>query len=468
MEIDGSQLLAALALVERELVLFAGTFFIIGALDDLGVDFAWAWLRLTGRARTARVETAIARDAALSGPVAVIIPAWREAAVIGTTVRHMLAAWPHAEMRLYVGTYRNDAATIAAVQRAAGGDPRLRLIVHSAFGPTTKADCLNRLYRAIAQDEAREAARTRMVVMHDAEDMVHPAALALLDRALDSAEFVQLPVLPAIPADGQFIAGHYADEFAEAHAKAMVVRSALGAGLPGAGVGCAIDRMALERVARAAGRHGAPFAADSLTEDYELGLSIAQGGGRTMFLRARDESGRLVATSSYFPAELADAVRQKTRWLHGIAFQGWDRLGWARSARELWMRLRDRRGPFTALVLAAAYALLIVSGILMLAGFAGADRPYRLDPVAETIVAVNLVFFAWRALNRFAFTAREYGLAQGLLALARIPIANIIAIIAARRAMAAYWRTLRGGPAIWDKTEHFDHPAISWAGEAYK
>lgn len=461
MQIDGSSALALLAMLEHELVLFAGTFFIIFALDDLGVDFTYLWLRLTGRAGSHDVDASRAVHEPLKGTAAIMIAAWQEAPVIGTTVRHMLEAWPQADLRVYVGVYRNDIATMEAARAAADGDRRLRLVVHDAIGPTTKADCLNRLYRALCLDEDRTQDRMRMVVVHDAEDMVHPAALTVLDHALNRAEFVQLPVLPEIPAGSHFVSGHYADEFAEAHGKSMVVRSALGTGLPGAGVGCAIDRTSLMRLARSAGRHDAPFATDSLTEDYELGLSIAEQGGRSLFLRARDGEGRLVATRSYFPAELGDAVRQKTRWLHGIALQGWDRMGWTGNAAESWMRLRDRRGPLTAIVLAAAYALLLVSGVVMLAGWLGGERPYYLGPVAETLVAVNLALFAWRALNRMAFTAREYGWVEGLLSLARLPLANIIAIIAARRAIAAYWRVLRGAPIVWAKTTHAHHPARS-------
>lgn len=459
MQFEEYALLSWLAWLEYELVLFAGTFFIVGALDDVAVDLVWFWLRVTGRAKTRKLSDDGLRHLPLSGPAAVLIPAWQEAAVIGSTIRHMSRAWPDYDMRIYVGCYGNDPATIAAVNNAAADEPRVRLIVSRDHGPTTKADCLNRLYTALSDDEEHEGYRYRMVVMHDAEDMVHPAALTLLDRAIEEAEFVQLPVLPVLPRGSHWIAGHYADEFAEAHGKAMVVRCAIGAGLPGAGVGSAIDRTALMRLTRAAGRHDTPFAADSLTEDYELGLSISEQGGRTMFLRARDECGDLIATRSYFPDRLDKAVRQKTRWLHGIALQGWDRMGWVGSPRELWMRLRDRRGPFTALVLCAAYILLIVTAVLTIGDLFGFGRPYHLSHTAETIVLINLALFAWRAINRFAFTAREYGLIEGILAVIRIPVANVIAIIAARRAVVSYWKTLRGQPVVWDKTDHDTHPA---------
>ncbi|MFX7768468.1 glycosyltransferase family 2 protein, partial [Acinetobacter baumannii] len=80
----------------------------------------------------------------------------------------------------------------------------------------------NRLYGALRDDEARQAFRARGIVLHDAEDMVHPAGLMLLDRGLDEADFVQLPVRPEPQAASRWVGGHYCDEFAESHAKAMV------------------------------------------------------------------------------------------------------------------------------------------------------------------------------------------------------------------------------------------------------
>ena len=51
----------------------------------------------------------------------------------------------------------------------------------------------------------------------------------------------------------------------------------VGAGLPGAGVGCAIDREVLAILAERSG--GEAFSSGSLTEDYELGLEVAADGG---------------------------------------------------------------------------------------------------------------------------------------------------------------------------------------------
>jgi adsorption protein B len=447
-----------LTLVEHELLLFAGVFFLVGLVDELVLDGAWVWLRLTGRARTLHIRRESHRRAALAGPAAVLIPAWQEDRVLATTIAHALRAWPQPLLRIYVGCYCNDPETAEAVMRGSGGDARVRLVVHGREGPTTKADCLNRLYAAMEADERRSGRRFRMVLQHDAEDMVDPAALGLLDTALDRADFIQLPVLPEPQPASRWVGSHYCEEFAEAHGKVMVVRGGLGAALPAAGVGCAFSRELLGVMAAEMGT-GGPFAIDSLTEDYELGLRVKTHGGRAWFLRARGEDGRLVATRACFPPTLPQAVRQKARWTHGIALQGWDRLGWGSDAAERWMRLRDRRGPLAALVLFTAYVLLVVAGLLWLAERLGFRIPWEPSGAMAAILWANLASVVWRSAMRFAFTAREYGWAEGLRAVLRLPHANVIAIMAGRRALAAYVASLFGVRPNWEKTVHDAHPA---------
>ncbi|WP_179504234.1 MULTISPECIES: glycosyl transferase family protein [unclassified Sphingomonas] len=460
-----------LDMLQRELLLFAAVWLAIGACEEWGIDALWAWLRATGRTRTAHLPQGWAARAdwhargahggALRGVAAVFVPAWAEAPVVATMVEHCLAAWPHADLRLYVGCYRNDPETLAAVMRSAH-DPRLRIVVHDRDGPTTKADCLNRLYAALLADEARSGARVRSVIVHDAADMVHPGALGLLDAALDHADFVALPVRPEPQPGSRWIAGHYCDEFAEYQAKTMVVRGWLGGGLPAAGVGCAIARPAIAAMAALgadAGGRGGPFAADSLTENYEFGLALAEIGCTSRFLLVRDEAGQLIATRKFFPARLDAALRQKTRWMHGIALQGWDRMGWRASLPDLWMRLRDRRGPMVAMVLAVVYALLVLTPILSLARSHGLVPVHRRDPAVTALLVFDGVAIAWRMALCALFTAREYGLAEGLRAIVRIPLRHAIAIVAARRAVTAYLATLNTGTVTWDHTAHCAVPA---------
>ncbi|MBD2842637.1 glycosyl transferase family protein [Erythrobacter rubeus] len=465
MALWGFDLWQWLALLQHELLLFAGVFFLIGALDDLAIDFTWVWLKLTGRAKTREVDRDALRCRELHGAAAIFIPAWSEAEVIGDTIDYTLGVWPQSNLRLYVGCYRNDPATIAAVMRAAQGDERLRIVIHDREGPTTKADCLNRLYDAMRDDERRMGGHFASVIFQDAEDMVDPAGLGLLDEAIEEgADFAQLPVEPMQQARSRWLGSHYCEEFAEAHAKAMVVRGELGAGLPGAGVGCAVSRGALRKLCRKRA-DGHPFSSGSLTEDYELGLGVSEAGGVCRFVRARGKDGLLIATRAYFPSKLGHVVRQKTRWVHGIALQGWDRVGWSSGFVETWMRARDRRGPLAALVLVIGYSLLALTAISWLAIALGFAEPVALSPLLKWLLIANFAAFIWRAAFRFGFNAREYGAAEGLMAVLRIPVSNVISIMAGRRAVAAYWKTLLGKAIEWDKTPHTAHPARTAAAE---
>ncbi|MDZ4275723.1 MAG: hypothetical protein U0995_06785, partial [Erythrobacter sp.] len=98
---------------------------------------------------------------------------------------------------------------------------------------------------------------------------------------------------------------------------------------------------------------------------------------------------------------------------------------------------------------------------------AGLTRPVPLTPLLEALLIANVAAFAWRVGMRFTFTAREYGWREGALAILRLPLGNVIAIIAGRRAVLAYAATLGGRTAVWDKTEHEVHPAqLGLAGSA--
>ena len=297
-------------------------------------------------------------------------------------------------------------------------------------------------------EEAGTGVKVKAVVLHDAEDVVHSAELPLFDALVERHDLVQLPVVPLVDRTSRFVSGHYLDEFTEAHGKELVVRAAIGAGLPSAGVGCAISREALAALAAS---RGAPFDPDSLTEDYELGLRLRMLGRRAAFVRIPAGPGRpIVATREYFPATLDAAVAQKARWMTGIALAGWDRLGWSGGLAERWMRLRDRQSLFAALVLAAAYLALILFALLLATGWLGGPPLPPFGPVLNALVAVNSALLLWRLGMRFGFVAAAHGWREGIRSLPRTVTANIIAMMAARRALGRYL----SGRSQWDKTAH--------------
>lgn len=441
-----------------ELLLFAAVGILLGGLDDLLVDLLYGvrrlWRGLTVYRRFRRMNAADLPPAGQGGMLAVLIPAWDESLVIDAMLRHTLRAWAADRIHLFVGCYPNDPATIGAVARVALGEGagRLTLVVTRRPGPTTKADCLNQLWSAVERWEEERGEAALAIVLHDAEDVVHPDAARLMAALVPRFALVQLPVLPLTASGSRWISGHYCDEFAEAHGKALLVREALGAALPSAGVGCAFRRAEFAAMARSRG--GLPFDPGSLTEDYELGLRIGEAGGRGILVRMRDARGQLIATREYFPDTLSAAVAQKARWMVGIALAGWDRLGWHGTLGESWMRLRDRRALLAALVLLAAYTGALLT---LLVWVADGLMPRVVEPLApwrQQLFAACALLLGWRLLVRALFVWRAYGLAEALRSVPRTVLANAISLLAARRALGRYVGQLRGATPVWDKTAH--------------
>jgi len=452
-------LAAGLVALHREILLFVVVGLAIGGLDDALVDLLFmvrrCWRNLAIYARHPRMTTATLPASSKPGRIAIFIPAWREADVIGHMLRHALTRWPDDDYRIFVGLYPNDPDTIEAIAPVAVGEPRIIVGINPRPGPSTKADCLNVLWRAMLAEEARRGEPFKAVVLHDAEDVVHGDEIRLFDFMIDRFALVQLPVLP-LPGRGTWlaraIANHYGDEFAENHGKALTVREALGASIPSAGVACAFERQMLGRLSDPV--HGGPFDPSSLTEDYEAGLRIANMGGRGVFVRMRDRTGALVATREYFPDTIRAAVRQKARWMVGISLAGWDRMGWHGGPAEWWMRIRDRRATMAALVLFAAYSALILWGLITALGLIVPLSLPPLSPVIEALLWLNMGLMVWRTIMRALFVGQAYGWRHGLMAIPRTVVANYIAILAARRAVFLYGKSLLGKPLSWDKTQH--------------
>lgn len=438
--------------IARETMLFAAVGFLIGGIDDLAIDLIW-FARLARARFGAPLSVARLTPAAAQGRLAIFVAAWRESHVIAPMLTAALARFDHPDYRIYVGAYPNDPATIDAIAGVAERDDRVRLVIGANPGPTTKADNLNAVWRALVSDDAASGTRTRAIVIHDAEDVVDPGELAVYDALLGDHAVVQIPVVPLIDDGARLVSGHYADEFAESHMKTLVVRAALGAGLPLAGVGCAIRMDALETIAAA---HGQPFDSTSLTEDYEIGLQLGTMGLSACFARVRHDDGSLVAVRAYFPSTIRAAVAQKARWMTGIALAGWDRIGWGRpfDLREHWMRMRDRRAPIAVVVLATAYSALACWSLSWALHGVTKTPPPNTDGTVATLLMINAGLLGWRMAMRAAITTRLYGWREGAWSIPRVLIANYIALLAAKRALAGYLRTLNGAPPRWDKTDH--------------
>jgi adsorption protein B len=443
-------MITTLALVQlllaEALLLVAGGLALLG-LDDALADLAW--LALAMRRRLPGVIDVPAATALPPGGFAVFVPAWDESAVIGHMLALLRARWGDADYRVFVGLYPNDAAGLAVVTALA--DRHVEPVVNAAPGPTTKADCLNQCWLAMQAVEAARGQRFAAVVLHDAEDVVPAGELALFALHLPGHAMVQVPVRPLPDRASPLVAGHYIDEFAQAHGAALPVRQAMGAAVPSAGVGTAIERQFLELIAAAQGN--APFDAGTLTEDYELGHRLAAMGGRACFVAGRHR-GQPIRVEEHFPAEFRAAVRQKARWLLGIALAGWDRLGWRGSLANRWWLWRDRKGPLAALLALAGYALALA---LLLEWLGRRWLPLPPLPLGRPLLVLlwlNWGLLIWRLGWRTGWTWRAEGGAEAALAVPRALVGNVINAVAAGQALRRYIGMLAGGRLVWDKTRH--------------
>jgi adsorption protein B len=439
-----SALLAALA---REGLLVCGLLILANGIDDLAMDAMYPAALLARR----RLPPSRARLR-----FAILVPAWDEAAVIGPMLRRLLGTLDHPDFRVFVGVYPNDPATRAAV--LAVEDPRVLLVTTDAGGPTTKAHCLNCLWRVARAGDG--PGRFDAIVLHDAEDVLHPDELSVFEAALVDAAMVQIPVLPLVDRPEALVAGHYLDEFAQSHAKDMVVRSAFGAPLPSAGVGTALRLDAVERLE---GPDHAPFDPASLTEDYEIGYRLAALGLASRMVRVR-RRGTLVAVGEHFPDTLDAAVRQKSRWLTGIALAGWDRIGWRSGLIVGWLLFRDRKGIGTALLAIGGYAVLglvllhwLTSNLVQQDLGIAREPLLRADRHGFTIALLSLstLLLVWRLILRAGFTWQAAGPIQAMLSIPRAPVGNLVNALAALRAMRRFEADLATGRApAWEKTQH--------------
>lgn len=469
-----------LALTIYYLVWFVAVVTLISSVDDLIPDIIYVWRYAASRLRSRRISPdqlagppVVATDeieeadllAPPEKPVALLIPAWHEAGVIGAMLENTIRTLRYSSYHVFVGTYPNDAETGDEVSTVCSRYPQVHRVICADPGPTSKADCLNNVLSAILLWEKDNGTRFEIFAQHDSEDVVHPLSLKLYNVALPAAAMVQIPVFALEMDWKEFTGCHYIDEFCEHHIKNVPSRGAVGGGVPSAGVGTAFSRDTLERLG-----FSEVYNRESLTEDYEVSLRIAARGWPTRFIkvraaraggvRSRPRYKDIIATNAYFPARFWPAVRQKSRWILGIALQSWGQLGWTGGFWMRYMLLRDRKVLVTSQVSFLGYlvlGVLAVNYLLFQAGLTPYDYLFAIEryTLLWKIALADSIFLCWRLLVRVALVTSTYGPWQGFLSIPRIVLGNMIAFFATNRALNLYIRSaITKRPLAWEKTKH--------------
>ncbi len=461
-------------------VLFAAVLIFISGIDDAILD-AMYWLLTLFRLKRPPTTEAVSKKPEKS--IAILIPAWQESDVIARMLSNLLGTQDYTNFHIFVGAYPNDPATQAAVADVQPRFPNVHCVVTARPGPTSKADCLNQVLEAIFEQERITARKFEMFVNQDAEDVVHPFSLKTMNWFIEGHGMVQLPVLSIDRPLGQLVAGHYMDEFAEWHGKDLVVRSILSGETPSAGVGTAFTRDAIDRLLAT----GEVFDSTSLTEDYDVAHRLAQLNMSSAFVRfharmpylrkalfggrsVRAYRRELVCTREIFPDRVRTSYRQKARWMLGISYFGWRKIGWYGTFWNRYFLMRDRKSLVSAPV--AVFAYLLVIQYLMAVGLAAAIPGIGplpsliLYPWEWALIDANLIFLINRLVHRAIFVARAHGVRQILPSPLRAVVGNFIAFFAFLRAQRLYLHNLFTSRAVaWDKTQHYYPTAATILGE---
>jgi adsorption protein B len=447
------------------ITMFALSIFILSGTQDLIYDIgAYIWslykyLKFANRDRLT-IQALRLRE---QQQIAVMVPAWKEADVIGKMVENIIKRVEYRNYTIFVGTYPNDLETQRAVDEVAAIYPQIVKVVTTRPGPTNKADNLNQVYQAIRNCERSLDMTFDIFAMHDAEDLVHPFSFLLYNYLIPRAEIIQLPILPLPVEHWKWTHWVYADEFTENHLKDVVVREKIGGFVPFAGVGTGFSRRALSILQEETGEK--LFNEGSLTEDYSMSLSVYLNGIKTIFVRLILDDGTpwyvplckrpaFISNWAYFPMDFVRSVRQKTRWIIGISLQEWENLGWQGNWHIRENLMKDRKIFLSSIANMCGYISLIYF-------FLAKNWLHSWQPLMDNQPwLANLLFFATilmciRLAQRFILVTIVYGPVAGLLSAPRMLYANFIAILAAYRALITYYQQKRSNKTVrWDKTDH--------------
>lgn len=444
--------------------------YFVSGLDDLLMDVLYV---LKGRKSARRLDLATL-DSVPPKRIAIMVPAWDEGKVIAAMVstNRELLMYPETRYDFFVGTYPNDEPTQVALAAGAKGAFNVHVVINRSRGPTGKAQNLNELYAAVVDWETRHGTQFDILVLHDAEDLIHPLSLKLYNYLIPPNDYVQIPVVPMQPSGpgrsffGYLTRGTYADEFAENHFRHMLTREGTSAFIPSAGVGTAVSREAARLLAQE--HDGAPFALGSLTEDYEFSMRMTKMGLRGVYyaegVARLDSRGRLVnefvATKEMFPNSFAQAVRQKTRWIYGITFQTPARVSWrGGTLAQRYSVIRDSKAKFTNLVTIPGLVVNLAAALLFFSPAAAHGLANLI--LFRLLLPANFAFSLVRFASRGLAVAQVYGFREAVNAVLLPPLVplrylwgNAINFAATLRAWRTHFFGSQAQKRKWAKTQH--------------
>jgi cellulose synthase/poly-beta-1,6-N-acetylglucosamine synthase-like glycosyltransferase len=427
--------------------------------------------------------------------VAIVVPAWNEAAVLPRTLDRLAALeYPREALRVYVVDDASTDSTPELVQDKAQAHPELIFHLRREQGGQGKAHTINHGLEVITSEGWYEA-----VLIIDADVILTTESLRRMTRhfAADDVGAVTAYIKEGSRPEN-YLNRFVAFEYVTAQAAARRAQNVLGAQACLAGGAQLLTRASLEAV-------GGRIDTSTLAEDTATTFKVQLTGKRVVF----DPSAVVWAEE---PREIAGLWKQRLRWGRG-------NLQITRAFRHVWFRRRNGKlggGSFAAIWFSTTMmpVFMILSSIGLLGLFAvdrglsghafrwllgvnvvtylfitisaisidaaTARRCWReaflfpgvvsllfiiyavyppvfndLNPTATLVTAIALFAFAWQAGCMLAAAAVKRLEAVPVLRTAVPPLLYVVGYgpLLASMTAAAYVKELRGAEMRWEKTE---------------
>ena len=422
-------------------------------LDDIFIDLVAFFKQLEPKVVTKYELKKILRLKEKN--IAVIIANWHESDVLEKMIQGNIRSIKYKKYHFFLGVYPNDVETSRIACELDNKYSRVHRVVNTRNGPTTKGQMMNEIVRYIMSEEAKTNIKYDIFLMHDSEDIIHPLSLKLINSEIVFSDFIQIPIFSNDRLAEEWVGSTYIDEFNEIHTKDMFVRAELGAPVPSAGTGTALKHSLMLKLVE--NNKGSFLKEDSLTEDYVLGMSSAMMGFKTSFCcrYTVDDKGvnNFIATREHFPNRYKAAIRQKTRWIVGIAFQGIGIVPWRGSFAHKYFLYRDRKGPLNNFL--SVCTAFITIDLLLYPVFYNSmpefmnDTWFKLGSLLATIGMFNRIY------HRIKAVIIINGWKHAWLVPFRWPIGIFINFFATMNAINKYYNlVIKNETLQWAKTNH--------------
>jgi len=314
--------------------------------------------------------------------VAVLVPAWNEAFVIGRTIDTLLALdYPEDRLRVYVVDDASTDETPDVVLAKAAEHPGRVFHLRRAKGGEGKAHTLNHGLRQIRAEGWYDA-----VLVIDADVIFTFRSLRRMVRHLaDPSVGAVTGYIKEGSRPANFMNRFISFEYIAAQAGARRAQNVLGAQACLAGGAQLLRREALEAI-------GGEIDTSSLAEDTFTTFNVQLSGRRVVF-----EPHAIVWAEE--PRDIAGLWKQRVRWGRG-------NVQVTLRYRRAWLR-RNSSGRLGGISFALIWfsvflmpALMVLSSVSLVSLFV-LDRELSID-VFSTLWALNLVTYSFVTLSAFA------------------------------------------------------------------